>query len=189
MNVDIQITAEDLVRAAVKRYVLKPADPEMLLAETIRDLFPSTNGEVVRNKALENSVLRGIEKTDRERHANESAFLLVGQMSLFGDLIPEHKIPEQLLSKSVRETQEWMETRARIEQENAEELRRAAAAQERKAEQFRRWLAAVNSVYQAILEAGLNPETLTYAQAIQQAETLQSGCVGHSGNTAKRPLR
>lgn len=187
--IDIQITAEELVRAALKRYITAPSAPDHLLAETIRDIYPNTNGEMVRTRSLENSIAKGVKKIIEDDHEWENKFLAVGQMSLFGDLIPEHKIPSRLLDTSVRETLDWMETRARIEQENADELRRAADAQQRKAERFAKWLSAVLQVYQSILEAGMNPETITYAQAIKHAETPNAQPDQGIGQSPKQPVR
>ena len=190
MNTDITITVDQLIHAALKRYALNQTiDTEILLAQTINDLYPNGNGETVRAKVLINSLTEAIEKAQRKAAAHENAFAQIAQMALPGILIPEHKIPKQLLPRSVAEVKEWSENRAAIERENADELRRAAKSQERKAEKFENWSKAVDAVYQAILDMGLDPESVTYEEAIKKAETFRAGFEQLSSKTAKQPLR
>lgn len=189
MNTDIQITAEELIKQSVKRYATEQSTAEILIAETIHQLYPNHSGDIVRAISLKNSVQNGILKAERMAAAHESEFALIGQLSLLGDLIPEHKVPKQLLSKSTSEMYEWMQNRAKIEQENADELRKAAEAQQNKADKFASWSHSVSSIYHAIIEMKLNPDEVTYAEALKQAQAFQPGDRSVPRETTKQPLR
>lgn len=189
MSTEIQITAEQLVRESLKRYVVEHADPDQLIAETIRQLYPNSNGETVRAQALANSVAEGIKRMERQAATHESEFRKIGQLSLLGELIPEHCVPHQLMEKSTAEMRDYMANRAEMEKQNADEMRAAAVRQEEKARRFEAWSDVVTKVYRAVVDMGLNPEVVSYAEALSKAEKVNPGRSAGADTSATRPLR
>lgn len=189
MKTGIQITAEQLVREALHAYKTDHADPDVLIGKTIARLYPNADGVTVRAIALTNSVTEGIAKLERQAAASESEFYLAGQMSLLGEIIPEHKVPKGLMSKPASEMDDWMRDRAAIERENAQELRRAADAQERKAKRFEHWSEVVHRVCVILNENGINPAEVSYAEALKKAEAVSPGHGSVFGTPAERPMR
>lgn len=189
MNSDIKITAEQLVKESLQSYKTDHSEPAVLVANTIQRLFPNSDSVTVRCMAIENSVEEGILKLERQAAATESEFRQCGQMSLLGELIPEHKVPVGLINKSTAEMDEWMANRAAIERENADELRRAAEQQERKAMRYEQWSEAVHKVAITLIDNGLNPAEISYAEALAKAETIHTGRQIAASEKAKRPVR
>jgi hypothetical protein len=185
----IRITAEQLIKETLSTYKAKEAPADILLAQTIKRLYPNEDAMTVRATVLENSIAAGIKRLMAGAIAAESDFMRCGQMSLFGELIPEHTVPRSLINKSAQGMADWMDNRARMERDNADELRRAADAQERKARRYEQSSQAVLRVVEALRAAGLNPEEVTYAEALAKAETLSSGTQSVSDAPSKRPLR
>jgi hypothetical protein len=189
MNITIDTTSEQLIKAALQRYKVDHRDADILLATVITETHPNAEPATVVRQAVTNSILEGIKKLERQAAASESEFHQFGQMNLFGDLIPEHKVPVGLLNKSAAEMDAWMQQRAEIERENAEEMRRAADAQERKAKRFELWAKSVHQVCTALTDAGFNPQEISYAEAIAKAETIHTGSQPVSIQAAKRTMR
>lgn len=189
MHHGIDLTIEDLIRQSLKDHKDTETDPATAIAETVSRLFPSQDALSVRMICEENSYRRAIDKRNRDRTAAENEFQRIGQLSLFGDLIPEHSVPKSLIPKSAAEMQEWMRSRAQIETENADEAKRYAETVDRKAKRYQRYADAVDRVIDAIETAGFNPEVISYGEAIQKAETVFDGSGPVSVSQTERPLR
>jgi hypothetical protein len=185
----ITITSEQLVKTALQRYRLDNADADILLATVITETHPNDEPATVVRQSVTNSIIDGIRKLERQAAAAEKEFRLCGQMSLFGELIPEHQVPAGLVSKSAAEMNEWMQARAQIERENADEMRRAADAQERKAQRFEQWANSVSRVCHALTDAGFNPQDISYEAALAKAETIHAGTHTASSATTKGQVR
>ena len=110
-------------------------------------------------------------------------------MSLLGDLIPYHKIPEGMQTKSAAEVNAWMENRAQIESDNLDEMRAAFERQEQKTARYVSWAAATRQVCDALQKAGMDPEKVTYAEAINKAEAIHARDGADAGTQAMRPVR
>lgn len=172
MNQDIKVTSQKLIQLASKRFVTHTKEkPSALISGVIHDLYPNQDNMVVQALSLENSIAYLIDKINRDQAENESEFIKIGQLSLFG--ADEHKIPKQLMPKPVLDVREWMDMRSRIERENANELRKATAAQEIKADKFEHWNMQVERVYQGVINNNMNPAEVTYEEAIKMSETIQ----------------
>ena len=61
--------------------------------------------------------------------------------------------------------------------------------QEKKAQRFERWSKAINMVCQALRDMGLDPERVSYEEAIKKAEAFHQRNESIPSETAKRPLR
>lgn len=170
--IDINTTAEQLIKETLKTYRAERAEPEVLLAKTIATLHPGINPDVVSQAAQINSIAKAITKLERDALAHESVMQEYGQLSLLGALIPEHKVPKGLINKSAAEMDAWMASRAETEAENAEELRKAAEAQARKADRFAQWSGAVHRVCTTLKDHGIDPEAISYAEALRKAEAF-----------------
>lgn len=172
INNEIKVTSEELIKLACKRFTTHATEkPDALLAEVIHDLYPNQDSMIIRSASLENSTANLIDKINRKAAEYENEFIKIGQLSLFG--ADEHKVPKQLMPKPVFEVREWMAMRSRIEQENLAELRKAVDAQERKADKFAYWNIQVERVYQGVIENNLNPNEVTYEEAVKMSETIQ----------------
>lgn len=172
MKTELDITSEQLVSKAMNYYKLGHASPDLLLARVIADMRSNADPATVIRQAVTNSIAEAIRKMDRQALAAESEFQAIGQMSLLGDLIPEHKIPNDMQGKPAAEVDAWMQSRAEIEAKNLEELRVAVREQERKAERFSTWANATRQVCETLERAGLDPRVVTYAEAINKAEAV-----------------
>lgn len=124
----------------------------------------------------------------RGRVANEDEFKRIGQMDLFGNMIPEHKVPKIMMERSCAEVSEWMEQRAKIERENLEELLIAVKKQQSKSAKFDQWYNAVQLVKSTIEKIGLDPERISYEEAINKAQTHQHGDESVPGKKAKQSV-
>lgn len=189
MTLDTDITSEQLITRALKRYETTNENPDTLLASVIADIHANTDSATIIRQAVTNSVAEGIRKKERQAMAKEADFQAIGQMSLLGDLIPEHKVPASMVSKSAAEVNAWMENRAAIEAENLTELRNAVEAQKRKADRFNTWANATRKVCQSLEHAGINPNEMTYAEAINKAEAVDSRSASGIDAKAGRPMR
>lgn len=189
MKIEIDITAEQLIKTALHRYKTQHESPDILLGSVIASLNVNTDSATVIRQAVTNSIAAGIERMERQAMAAEQEFATVGQMSLLGDLIPEHQIPSEMQTQSAEEVNAWMQNRAQIERENLEELRAALERQEQKTKRFTQWATATQRVCDALQRAGLDPAKVSYAEAIDQAETLQPRRGADAGPQAKQPLR
>lgn len=189
MRVTIDITSEQLVKAALKRYRVDHSDADVLLARLIADTYPGTESATVVRQAVTNSIIEGIQKAEREAATAENEFYEYGQTDLFGSLIPKHKVPKGLLVKSAAEMDEWMQNRSEVEREDAEEMRRHAEAQERKAERFAHWAMCVHTVCRVLTEAGIDPREISYGEALSKTEAVDFGPHSVSGTQAERPMR
>jgi hypothetical protein len=189
MQVDIDITSEQLVKTALGRYKTQHDSPDLLLANTIADMHSNTDAATVIRQAVTNSIAAGIKRMERQAMAAEAEFEAIGQMSLLGELVPEHKIPAGMTAKSVAEVAAWTDARAEIEQENLEEMRAAFKRQEAKAARFAKWAEATKKVQAIVERAGLDPREVTYAEAISKAEALSEGRRADVGAQAGKPLR
>lgn len=189
MNTEITITAEQLIQTALKIAVVEPDAPDLLLSRAIVDLHLQTEPETIARQSLVNSIANGLKRQERQAAAAHDRFDTVGQMSLFGDLIPEHQIPRGWQSKMAAEVDAWMANRADIERQNADELRKAADAQEQKARKFEAFAAATHRVVEALIQAGLDPHQVTYEQAIAHAEAFHGRGSPAAGATTRRPVR
>lgn len=189
MQVNIDITSEQLIKAALNRYKTQHEAPDMLLGNVIAEMHSNADAATVIRQAVTNSIADGLRRMERQAMAAESEFAAVGQMSLLGDMIPEHKIPAGMQTKSVAEVLAWMENRAEIERQNLEEMRAAFERQEQKTKRFIAWVDGPRKVFNALKGAGLDPEKVSYAEAINKAEALRPRRGADAGETSKRPLR
>lgn len=189
MQMNIDITSEQLVKAALNRYKTQHEAPDMLLGNVISEMHSHADSATVIRQAVTNSIAEGLRRMERQAMAAESEFAGIGQMSLLGDMIPEHKIPAGMQTKSAAEVNAWMENRAQIERENLEELRGALERQEQKTKRFATWADATRQVCDALKRAGLDPAEVSYAEAINKAEALRPRRGADAGETSKRPLR
>jgi len=189
MQVKIDITSEQLVKTAMNRYKVQHETPDMLLGRVIADMHSNADSDTIIRQAMTNSIAEGILRMERQAMAAAEGFDEVGQMSLLGDLIPDHKIPAAMQTKSAAEVNAWMESRAEIEQENLAELRAAVEKQVEKTARFVSWAAATRKVCDALQKAGMDPAKVTYAEAINKAETLHARRGADAGAQAKRPVR
>lgn len=189
MQVEIDITSEQLIKTALGRYKTQHESPDMLLSNVIADMHSNADSATVIRQAVTNSIAEGITRMERQAMAAESQFASIGQMSLLGDLIPEHKIPAVMQTRSVAEVAAWMEDRAQIERDNAEEMRAAADRQAEKARNFTEWAKGPSRICEVLRRAGIDPKDISYAEAINKAETLQPRHGLDAGAPSKRPLR
>lgn len=189
MKIAIDITSEQLIKSALSRYKLKHESPDMLLANVVAELHSNADSATVIRQAVTNSVKEGITKMERQAMAAEKDFQAIGQMSLLGELIPEHKIPASMVTKSAAEVNAWMENRAQIEQQNLEELRAALDKQTSKAARFAKWATATRQVCETLERAGINPREVSYAEAINKAEALHAGRSPDAGTAPKQSVR
>lgn len=189
MQVNIDITSEQLIKTALNRYKTQHEAPDMLLGNVIAEMHSNADSATVIRQAVTNSIAEGIWRMERQAMAAESEFAAVGQMSLLGDLIPDHKIPAGMQTKSAAEVADWMENRAQIERDNLDEMRAALERQEQKTLRFVSWAAATRKVCDALEKAGMDPAKVTYAEAINKAEALHARHGADAGAQAKRPVR
>lgn len=163
-----QMTSEQLVKASIHRYKIDHSDPEVLLHKVIADLGPELDPVMETHSSVVKSIKAGIERLKRITVQIEKEFATCRQMRLYGEEIPEHKVPKGKLHESVSEMDAWMRSRAEIERQNADELQELADEQRLRADRFAGWSQAVHRVYEKVVEAGHNPDELTYAEAIKQ---------------------
>lgn len=190
MQVKIDITSEKLIKAALKRYRSSQQEsPDVLLSNAIASMYSNADSSTVIRQAVTNSIRLGIDVMERDANARESEFAVIGQMSLLGDLIPEHKIPAKMQNNPAADVNAWMQERAQIERENLEEMRAAVDRQQQRTSQFAAWASATANVCETLERAGIDPARMSYAEAISKAEAIQSGRGAVSGEKAKRPLR
>jgi hypothetical protein len=189
MQVKIDITAENLIKKALHRYKTKHEAPDMLLGNVIKSMHSNADSATVIRQAVTNSIAEGIRRLERQAMAAESEFASVGQMSLFGDMIPDHKIPAAMKTKSAAAVNAWMENRAQIERDNLDEIRAALERQEERSRSYSAWAAATRQVCEALQRAGLDPAEVSYADAINKAEALHPRHGFDAGAAAKQPLR
>jgi len=189
MNEYQNITSEQLIRTALNRYKTQHESADMLLSNVIHDMNPGSDSATVIRQAVTNSVAEGIRRMERQALSAESEFQRIGQMSLLGELIPDHKIPASMQSKSAREVNAWMENRAQVERENLEELRAAVEKQQGKTKRFEEWANATRLVCEALEHSGLNPSEVTYAEAVNKAEAVYRRDGADAVASAKRPVR
>lgn len=189
MNVNIDITSEQLIKTALNRYKTQHDSPDVLLGHVIAEMHSNADSATVIRQAITNSIAEGILRMERQAMAAEADWAAVGQMSLLGDLIPEHSIPAGMQTKSAAEVNAWMENRAQIERENLDELRAALERQEQKTKRFTAWADATRQVCEALRRAGLDPAEVSYAEAISKAQAVQSRHGADAGASPKRPVR
>jgi uncharacterized protein YejL (UPF0352 family) len=189
MQVKIDITAEQLIKTALNRYKTQHESPDMLLGNVISELHSNTDSATVIRQAITNSIAEGLLKMERQAMAAESEFASIGQMSLLGELIPEHKIPLGMQTRSAAEVNAWMQHRAELERENLEELRAAFERQEHKAAKFSAWAQATHRICEALQHGGLDPAGVTYAEAINRAQAIQPRHGVDVGAPSGLPLR
>jgi hypothetical protein len=189
MQINIDITSEQLIKTALNRYKTQHEPPDMLLSNFIAEMHSNADSATVIRQAVTNSIADGLRRMERQAMAAESEFASVGQMSLLGDLIPDHKIPAGMQTKSAAEVNSWMENRAQIERENLDEMRAALERQEQKAARFSAWADATRQVCDALKRAGLDPGQVSYAEAINKAQTVWAGRGADAGATPRRPVR
>lgn len=189
MQVSINVTSEQIIKTALSRYKTQHESPDMLLANVVAEMRSNADPATVIRQAVTNSIAKGIKEAERDVIAKEQEFESIGQMSLLGDLIPEHKIPAAMRTKSVAEVYAWIQQRAEIEQQNLEEMRAAFRRQESKTKKFLEWLNAVRKVKEALEHSGFDPNEVNYNDAISKAQTIQPGSECVSGAQAKRDVR
>jgi ribulose kinase len=189
MQVAIDITSEALVKTALGRYKTQQESPDLLLSNVIADLHSNADSATVVRQAVTNSIAEGIRRMERQAMASEAEFESVGQLSLLGELVPEHKIPAGMKDKTVAEVVAWMESRAEIEAANLEELRAAVERQEQKTKRLAAWAKAPRQIYNALVRAGIDPHTVSYADAINKAETFSRRRGAGLGETTAQSVR
>ena len=189
MKTDITITAEQLVKSGLDLYKTQGGDANSLIASAARQLGCKTELASFVTQTVINSMNAALQRMERQAMAAANEFDTIGQMDLFQHLIPEHQIPSGMKSKYAAEVDAWMANRAEIERQNATEMHTAAERQERKSKNFERWAAATRQVVEALQEAGLDPRTVTYEQAIQQAEAFHARGGAPAGASTRRPVR
>lgn len=189
MQVNIDITSEQLIKTALNRYKIQHEAPDMLLGNVIAEMHSNADSATVIRQAVTNSIAEGIRRMERQAMVAESEYAAVGQMSLLGDLIPDHKIPAGMQTKSAAEVNAWMENRAQIERENLEEMRAALDRQLQKTKQFTAWAEATRQVCDALRRSGFDPEMVSYAEAINKAEAIQPRHCADAGTSPKRTMR
>lgn len=189
MNVTIDITSEQLIKTALNRYKTQHEAPDTLLGNVIAEMHSNADSATVIRQAVTNSIADGIKRMERQALAAAEDWAAIGQMSLLGNLIPEHKIPAGMQTKSAAEVNAWMENRAQIERENLDELRAALERQEQRTKRFTAWADAVRQVCDSLKRAGLDPAEVSYAEAINKAQAVQPRHGADAGATPNRPMR
>jgi hypothetical protein len=189
MQVAIDITSEALIKTALGRYKTQHESPDLLLSNVIAEMHSNADSATVIRQAVTNSIAEGIQRMERQAMAAEAEFESVGQMSLLGELVPQHKIPSGMKNKTVAEVVAWMENRAEIEIANLEEMRAAFERQEQKTKRFVAWAKAPRQIYEAMVRAGIDPNEVSYAEAINKAEAFSRRDGAGLGETAAQPLR
>ena len=187
---NIDITAENLIKKSVDTSRVTPEQSaDKLLANTIKQLFGDMEPVDVCFAAIEQSIQAKLESIRRDSMAKQSEFEQIGQLDLDGFLVDEHKIPKAMKTQSVAEVDDWMQSRAQIELENAEELRKAYEAQQNKSNRFQQWAYATKTVRVAVERMGLDPQVITYEQAINKAKTANPGDQALPSSKTKQPVR
>jgi hypothetical protein len=189
MQVAIDITSEALIKTALGLYKTQHASPDVLLSNVIADMHSNSDPATVIRQAVTNSIAEGIRRMERQALAAAADFESVGQMSLLGELIPEHKIPSGMKTKSVAEVVAWWENRVEIEIANMEEMRAAFERQEEKTKRFVAWAKPPRQIYDAMVRAGIDPNEVSYADAINKAEAFSKRCGADLGETAGQSVR
>lgn len=190
MTNPIDITAENLIKKSVDTSRVNPEQSaDKLLANTIKQLFGDMDPDKVCLAAIEQSVQAKLESIRRDSMAKQSEFEHIGQLDLEGFSVDEHKIPKAMKTRSVAEVDDWMQSRAQIELENAEELRKAYEAQQNKANRFQQWAYATKTVRIAVERMGLDPTVISYEQAINKAKTANPSNQALLSPKTKQPMR
>lgn len=189
MQIDFDVTSEQLIKMALARYKTQHESPDVLLSNVIADIHSNTDSATVIRQAVTNSIAEGLRRMERQAMAAEHEFQSIGQMTLFGEPIPGHNIPTGLSTRPAAEVRAWMENRAEIERENAGELLAAAKKQEDKASRFSAWASATRKICEALTRAGLDPNEVSYAEAINKAEAVHRRRGADAGAPTTRAMR
>lgn len=190
MNTPEKLTSEQLVRVGLDLFKTQgERNPDALYVATCRHLGCQTEVASFGAQAIVNSLEFGMQRMERQALAAAVKFETIGQMSLFGDLIPEHHIPKGWKAKIAREVNDWLKSRAEIKQANAEELERAAEGARREAVAAAHDAGASQQVIDALERAGLDPAQVTYEQAIAHSEAFHGRGGATAGASPRKPLR
>lgn len=188
MSTQINHTAEQLIREAAKRYTIDAGgNPEIVIAQTIRELYPSESGDYVRSAVLVNSMSALIKKIEREAVMREAEFQRIGQMPLLG--IEEYTLPASFMGRPFLDGHAWCQARLAMSQEDTAELERALKAQKRREERDRIRAENDQRLYLVLQDHGIDVSGVTYEQALKIAQTLQPGNDTVPGPASRRTVR
>lgn len=189
MKAEINVTSEQIVKKALRRYETQQEDADLLLANVINDMHANTDAATVIRTSVTNSIRKGIERLERESYSREAEFVAIGQMFLFDELIPEHNIPASLRTKSCEEVDAWNASRSRIDLDNAEESAAHTESLKRKASRSAANASASHKLCEVLRRNGIDPSKVTYEEAIEKAQEIWARNSIDAGSSSKKPLR
>jgi hypothetical protein len=180
---------KSVFRTALRLSVNGNGDANDLMAQATAAAYPGLSPQEALWTAGCAQLIDAMEKQRIASMVLDSEWADIAQSDLFGEMIPAHKVPKALLTRSVSEAADYMEERARVSLDNVEEIERHLAQQRDLAHRLCAWRDAVAMVRDAMTERGIDPESVTYEQATKQAASGVSGHEAVSRRAAVEPVR
>ena len=200
MKDPIHDTAEQIIAKVIGLRINQadhgPTEGRVLFEQLIATRYPGLSMEAVSVTAMINSVEAKLRKAEETDTANIQHWIEVGQMDLFNS--EAHKLPPWISDPDGQRQATLDATLARVRADMQRRVEAAQADSDKLAEQWRRmqdrtaelgrYLTAIDHLVANALAAGLNPEEVTYAEIIAQANQADGGSAASTQSTPKRHL-
>lgn len=200
MTTAIHDTAEQLIAKAISRRV--NTNPEHnaqatdLLSQVVASLYPETSEDRVLRGAMLNSIDAKLRKAEEQDTADLTRWIEVGQMDLFNT--DSHKLPpwisdpeghrQRTLDASLARVRADMQARVELAATDRDKLAEQWNRMKLRTEELERYLATIDQLVRAVRENGLDPEQVTYADILRQAEQANGRFAVTAQPTPARPV-
>ena len=200
MSQSIPETSEQLIKKTISLRINQadeaPKKGQVLFEQLISARYPEMSIEAVSVSAMLNSIDAELEKLKKKEAPNPQHWIEVGQLDLFNT--DTHKIPPWIsspggepkrgLDSSLSSVREDVNRRVSMAAEDRDKLAEQWDKMRDRVNELERYLEAIDRLITNAQAAGINPEEVTYAEIIAQANQADGGSAASTQSTPKRHL-